>query len=139
MNKDRVLHIIKEAFGADAYGIATSAPINKYDDSKLTKEINKFFEKKKEVEVVNIGSNGDVWLIDLRFTLEEPNNHMQIAREQARTKAYELKREWDEFIIKEFNIPSSSISGLRTPSLNVCEFEITFIYANKGNIKSVYE
>lgn len=133
----RVRKIIAEALGSP--DIATSAGILKFEDNPLTEAIVDFFEERKDCELVRVQENGDIWLIDVRTTLADVSTHQQYAREEGKEKAYNIKREFDQYIIDRFNIPSASISGVRMNGSNVCEFEIQFVYANKGNIKVHYE
>jgi hypothetical protein len=116
-------------------------PIVNFKDEPIIKSIQEFFKKnfkKDKVQVVYINENGDVWEIGLRFTLDTKSPESQKQREKARAIAYEMKRALEENLIETYNIPNMSIQGLKVIN-DLVEFGISFIYANKNNIKMNYE
>ncbi len=143
--KEPVKKPLKESFGGSDLSPTESAPITKLHDNPIVNEIRKYMaEKLKDVELVKILEDGDVYHMDLRFKIENPNPQMQYTREEAKHKAYDIKRALEIDIMPKFAIPSFSIAGVRTvpgpdASMAWCEFSISFIYANKGNIKPHYE
>ena len=145
--KELVEKIIKEAIGGDALNISTSVNIISYKDNPLVQELvkilDKEFKKEDDAELQFIHENGDIWEFGIRFEIQEPSQQMQFTREIAKSKAYEIKRKLEELLMPKFNIPSFSIQGVRTMKSKdgkvYCDFAISLIYANKGNLKVTYE
>lgn len=135
-------NIFVEGDGSDRTP-SSSDPINKLSDNPIVKEIKSYFKKDlKDVELVNVIGNGDIYTIDLRFDIKDAAQHAQYAREQGKQRAYDIKRIIEIGIMKSFHIPSFSIQGVRVvKGLNktYCEFAISFIYANTGNLKPTNE
>ena len=130
---------IKEAIGG-LLSPSSNTPINKISDNPVVKAIIDIIKKDKalkDVELVGIYEDGDVYHMDLRFQIENPSVHAQYSREEGKHRAYDIKRQLEIALMGKFNIPSFSIAGVRTVQgeTTICEFEISFIYANKGNIK----
>ena len=138
---------IKEAIGGDTANVSTSVNMITYKDNPLVQELvkilNKEFKKEDATTLQFIHENGDIWEFGIRFEIEEPSQQMQFTREIAKSKAYEIKRKLEEVLMPKFNIPSFSIQGVRTVKTKdnkfYCEFAISLIYANKGNLKVTYE
>lgn len=135
---------VQEAISSGPLTPAESAPINYIKPNPIVKTITTFINKEKlfkDVEVVKILEDGDVYHMDLRFDMPEAATHAQYAREEAKHRAYDIKRQLEILLNKEFNIPSFSIAGVRVVQgvETYCEFSISFIYANKGNIKPTNE
>lgn len=123
---------------------AESAPINYLKPNPLVEAIQIIIKEDKslkDVELVKILEDGDVYHMDLRFDMPEAATHAQYAREEAKQRAYDIKRQLEVELTKKFNIPSFSISGVKVVQgeKTICEFSISLIYANKGNIKPTNE
>lgn len=135
---------IKEAISGGVLTPAESAPINYIHSNPVVKAIVEIFKKEKalkDVEVVKILEDGDVYHMDLRFDIPNAPGHAQYAREEGKHRAYDIKRQLEIALMSKFNIPSFSIAGVRVVqgATTFCEFSISFIYANKGNIKPTNE
>ena len=117
--------------------------INSIKDNPVVRQIKSYFKKDlKDVSLVTVIESGDVYTIDLRFEVLDPDIQTQYVREQAKQRAYDIKRIIETGIMKDFNIPTFSIQGIRTvkeKTCTVCEFSISFIYANQGNLKPTNE
>ena len=145
--KELVEKIIKEAIGGDTANVSTSVNIITYKDNPLVQELikvlDKEFKKEDAADLQFIHENGDIWEFGVRFEIQEPSQQMQFTREIAKSKAYEIKRKLEEILMPKFNIPSFSIQGVRTMKSKegkvYCDFSISLIYANKGNLKVTYE
>jgi hypothetical protein len=143
--KEPIKKTIKEAGSGSSLSPAESSPITHLRDGLVVAEIKRYMmENLQDVELVKIIEDGDVYHMDFRFSIDKPNPQMQYTRETAKHRAYDIKRALEMDLMPMFNIPSFSISGVRTvpgpsPALAWCEFTIAFIYANKGNIKPHYE
>ncbi len=135
---------IYEAISGGALTPSESAPIIKLDSNPVVKAIQEIIKKDKtlkDVELVRIQEDGEIYQLDLRFEIG-PAQHAQYAREEAKHRSYDIKRKLEVDLTAAFNIPSFSIAGVRVVTgekVDVCEFEISFIYANKGNIKPTNE
>jgi hypothetical protein len=138
-NINKNFNIINEATGSE-FGLTQ---ITKFKDNPLITEILAIIKKKfKDLEVINIDGSGDIWHLDLRFEVEEPSQQNQFTREKAKEQAYKIKYELEKEILTKFNIPSFAIRGVRTVKGKdnmYCEFVISLVYANKGNIRVNYE
>jgi hypothetical protein len=135
---------IKEAISGGVLTPAESAPINYIHSNPVVKAIVEIFKKDKalkDVEVVKILEDGDVYHMDLRFDIPDAPGHAQYAREEGKHRSYDIKRQLEIALMSKFNIPSFSIAGVRVVQgkTTFCEFSISFIYANKGNIKPTNE
>lgn len=135
--------IITEALAGGPLSPVESAPINLLSDNPVVAEIKSYFKKDlKDVELVKVNENGDIYLLDLRFVIDKPDLNMQFVREEAKQRAYDIKRKIEAGIMSKFHIPSFSITGVRVTKGTdkvIFEFEISFIYANTGNIKPTNE
>ena len=134
---------LREALGGGETSVASSAGILKYKDNPLVQEIQKLMKDKfKDVTLEFIHENGDIWEVGFRFEIEDPSPQMQYTREMAKQRSYEIKRELEIYLMPKFAIPSFSIQGVKTVRAEdkvFCEFAISLIYANKGNLKVNYE
>jgi len=134
---------LKEAISGGERSFTTSTPIISAEQNPVVKDIQSIIAKKmKDVELVRIEGAGDVWHIDLRFECSTAEEHAQYARELGKERAYDIKRELEKELMTKHSIPSFSIQGIRVVDVKdkkVCEFAISFIYANKGNIKITTE
>lgn len=138
-SKNENTNTINEATGSE-FGLTQ---LTKFNDNPLVTEILSIIKKKfKNLEVVSIDGSGDVWHLDLRFDVKTPSPQNQFTREGAKEEAYKIKYELEKEILKKFHIPSFSIRGvnvIKGKEKTYCEFTISMIYANKGNIKVNYE
>lgn len=135
---------IKESLAGGVTTPSESAPITQHRSNPIVSEITTLFKKDKTfkgVDLVRVLEDGDVYHMDLRFEIESPSPQTQFTREEGKHKAYDIKRKLESEIIKKFNVPSFSIAGVRIVKglETYCEFSISFIYANKGNLKPTNE
>lgn len=130
MNKKNLIYsILKEITQGNQN--QTPKPIIRVEDSKITKFIISFFEKRKDADLIVLNSNGDIWTIDVRATVVSEDDKQTI-RERAKALTYQIKRELEETLMKEFAIPNMSIQGIKPVQNNTCDFVISFIYSNKN-------
>jgi hypothetical protein len=114
----------------------TSTAILRYSDMPLIADIKEYIEKKlKDVTLVHIVGEGDIFSIDLSFDIEEPEVAAHYTRESAKERAYDIKSELEKALTEKHNIPSFSLSGVNVINNNSCKFTISFIYPNKGNFR----
>jgi hypothetical protein len=117
--------------------------INSIKDNPVVQKIKSYFKKDlKDVSLVTVIESGDIYTMDLRFEVLDADKQTQFAREQAKQRAYDIKRIIEIGIMKDFNIPTFSIQGIRIvreKTSTICEFSISFIYANQGNVKPTNE
>ncbi len=134
---------LNEALSGGELTPSESAPINYIRDNPVVTEIRSYFVKDlKDVDLVKVLEDGDVYHMDLRFVIADADLNTQYAREQGKHRAYDIKRLIEIGVMKNFNIPSMSIQGVRIvrgKKDTWCEFSISFIYANKGNLKPTNE
>lgn len=134
----RINAIIQEAISGDMNSPASMTQITKFNDNPVVKEILEYFEENiEDAKIINIVGNGDVWQLDVRADVE-PQLNAQETRGTAKDRAYQIKRGLEGHMMTKFNLPAMSISGLRSTD-QVSEFTISFIYANKGNVRVNYE
>lgn len=130
MNKKNLIYgILKEITQGNQN--QTPKPIIRVEDSKITKFIISFFKKRKDADLIVLNSNGDIWTIDVRATVVSEDDKQTI-RERAKALTYQIKRELEETLMKEFAIPNMSIQGIKPVQNNTCDFVISFIYSNKN-------
>ncbi len=143
LRKKLIAKELKEALGGGETSVASSAGVLRYKDNPLVQEVQKLMKDKfKDVTLEFIHENGDIWEIGFRFEIEDPSPQMQYSREMAKQRSYEIKRELEIYLMPKFAIPSFSIQGVKTVRAEdkvFCEFAISLIYANKGNLKVNYE
>lgn len=139
--KNKKLQI--ESFGGNERTPSESAPIVYINSNPVVKDIVGLFKTVKsfkDIGLIKILEDGDVYHMDLRFEING-EQHAQYAREEAKHKAYDIKRQLEMLLMTKYNIPSFSIAGVRVVQgvKTYCEFSISFIYANKGNVKPTNE
>lgn len=145
MNRKKLIaKELKEAFGGGETSVASPANILKFKDNPLVAAIQDIMKNKfKDVTLMFIHENGDIMEIGFKFEIEDPSPQMQFTREIAKQRSYEIKRELEVALMPKFAIPSFSIQGVKTVRAEdnkaFCEFAISLIYANKGNLKVNYE
>lgn len=143
LRKKLIAKELKEALGGGETSVTSSAGVLRYKDNPLVQEVQKLMKDKfKDVTLEFIHENGDIWEIGFRFEIEDPSPQMQYSREMAKQRSYEIKRELEIYLMPKFAIPSFSIQGVKTVRAEdkvFCEFAISLIYANKGNLKVNYE
>lgn len=138
MSNFRLKQILKEAFAGGEKAVSGINPVLKYEDTPLIKDIVEYFKSQKDIKLINILGNGDVWQMDLRCSIEPGLNH-QLTREMGKASAYDIKTALEEHLKeKKLNVPNMSIQGISTKD-DKCEFTISFIYAYKGNERDLYE
>ena len=116
----------------------TSKNLLTYKNNPLIQSIIKFFDKKKDIELVNITGQADLFDLDLRMKFDFSDKYQPYNREEAKEIVYDIKRELEGQMIKEYNLPPMSLSGLIVKG-NIIEFSIALIYPNQGNVKFNYE
>jgi len=107
-------------------------------DTPIVSETRKYFEKRKDSELVEFVQEAEIIKLAIRttFSINEENPSELYKREEAKQLAYDVKRDYEEKMMNLFFIPSMSIQGVKVNQDSI-EFEIYFIFPWKQNIQQV--
>lgn len=123
--------------------VASQTNIDKENDDALIAYIKDYFNKKDNVELVMLETQGDEVTMAIRAKLDTDEESNQYKREEGKQLAYDIKYKLEQELQNKFAYTPLSIRGVQIRTLedkdspNIVEFEINFIYKNSGNTKLV--
>lgn len=122
--------------------IQASTDFDKVNDDPLIVAIKEYFNKKENVELVELETQGDQVTLSIRAELSSKEEQNQYKREEGKQLSYDIKYKLEQELQNKFSYTPLSIRGVNVVNKNdedYVEFEINFIYRNTGNKKLVTE
>ena len=111
--------------------------ISKDLDTSLVAETKKFFEKRKDSELVEFVQEGEIVKLAIRTEfVQDPEEQEPYCREEAKQTCYDVKRAYEEAMINLFSVIGMSIQGVKVNE-NSVEFEVYFTFPYKQNSTEV--
>ena len=110
--------------------------ISKDLDEPIVKETRKYFDNRKDSELVEMIQEAEIIKLAIRTTFNSNEESEPIKREEAKQLCYDVKRDYEEKMMSLFSIPSMSIQGVKVNQDSI-EFEIYFIFPYKQNSQQV--
>lgn len=104
--------------------------INKIIDDPLIQFIKEYFEKKDNIQLIGIDTQGDQVVLALCANDTSEEENQQYKREEAKQSVYDIKYNLEKEIQDKYGFTPLSIRGLNVVD-GLIQFEINFIYKNQ--------